>query len=194
MATHAQQHAIDATADHTGTITEGNIVVGSSVGLFRDSSVSLAAITTHAQQHAIDSTADHTGSIVDGNIVLGSTDGLIKDSGRAITSLLGGREATMTCSAAVTVDFTTAETQVLQLTTNCTVTISTVGVNNGQVYRMRVHQDATGGWALTWTNTIHWRNATVAPTITTSGGYTDILTFLRSNSSWYADAAQNFAG
>lgn len=196
ITTHARQHNIDATADHVGTITEGNVIVGSSVGLFRDSSVALSAITTHAQQHALDSTADHTGTITDNNIVLGSTEGLIKDSGRAISGLLGGREATMTCSAAVTVDFSTAETQVMVLTTNCTVTLSTVGITDGQVYRLRIQQDGTGAWALTWDAgvAIHWRNSTVGPTITTSAGYSDWLTFVRSQSTWYADAAQNFAG
>ena len=194
ITTHAIQHNIDSTADHVGTVTENNVIVGSSMGLYKDCGKAYTEFTTHAIQHSLDSTADHTGTITDDNIVLGSTDGLVKDSGRNLTEFMGARETTLTCSAEVTVDFSTAETQVLELTTDCTVKLSTAGITNGQVYRLRITQDGTGAWSLSWdaTNTIYWRNSSVAPTITTAASKTDWLTFIRSASVWYADAAQNF--
>ena len=195
-ATHAQQHAINSSLDHSGTIVENNIVIGSSAGLPIDSGKAISDFSTVAVQHTISDTAYHVGTAVAANLFIASTGGAPIDSGRAISGLLGGREATITCSAEVTVDFSTAETQVMVLTTNCTVTLSTVGIADGQVYRLRVNQDATGGWALTFNSsqTIHWRNATISPTITTVADYSDWLTFVRSQSTWYADAAQNFGG
>lgn len=205
---HAQQHNIDSSADHASTATEGNILIASSAGLAVDGGIGLSAVTaaissletdvaaisTHAQQHNIDSSADHGGgTATEGNILIASSAGLPIDAGKKPADYLGGRESSITCSASTfTVDFSTAETRFLELTTNSSCIIT--GGVNGQVYRLRVTQGATGGWTLAFGATagsISWRGG-IAPSITTVAAKSDWLTFVRSNDTWFADAAQNF--
>jgi len=206
-AVHAQQHDIDSTDDHAGTATDGNILIASSAGLPIDGGIALtavttalstlavqvAAISTHAQQHNIDSSADHGSTATEGNILIASSAGLPVDAGKKPADYLGGRESSVGASASTfTVDFSTAETRFVHLTTNSSCIIT--GGVNGQVYRLRVAQDATGGWTLAigaTAGTISWRGG-VAPTMTTVANKSDWLTFVRSNSTWFADASQNF--
>lgn len=105
---------------------------------------------------------------------------------------LAGREATITCAATFAVDFGAAESPVVVLTTNSSCVIS--NGSNGQVYRLRVQQDSTGNWTLAigaTAGSIRWRGGS-APTISTGATVSDVLTFFRSNGTWFADSATGF--
>lgn len=105
---------------------------------------------------------------------------------------LAGREATIACAATFAVDFSAAESPVVVLTTNSSCIIS--NGSNGQVYRLRVQQDSTGNWTLAigaTAGSIRWRGG-VAPTISTGATVSDVLTFFRSNGTWFADSATGF--
>ncbi|NIT55852.1 MAG: hypothetical protein GWN00_06330 [Aliifodinibius sp.] len=186
------QHDIDSTSAHVGTVAENNVIIGSSVGLMKDCGKAYTEFTTHAQQHDINSTADHTGTATENNLLMASSNGLPVDSSYSVSDMLKGRESSITCASTFTVNFSTAETQFIELTTNSSCIIS--GGVNGQVYRLRVTQDATGNWTLAigaTAGTISWAGG-AAPTITTAASKSDWLTFVRSNGTWFADARQNF--
>jgi len=62
---HARQHAITSTNDHTSAATSGKILKADANGLpvnatNTDAQVSGAVTNSHAKQHALDSTTDHT--------------------------------------------------------------------------------------------------------------------------------------
>lgn len=108
------------------------------------------------------------------------------------TGALAGREATVTCATTFAIDFSAAESPVVVLTTNSSCIIS--NGSNGQVYRLRVMQDATGNWTLAigaTAGSIKWRGG-AAPTISTGATHSDVLTFFRSNGTWFADSATGF--
>jgi hypothetical protein len=58
-------------------------------------------------------------------------------------------------------------------------TIATPGnpVGDGQVIRIRLHQDSTGGRTVSWGSGYDWGGTHGAPTLTTAAGGTDILGF-----------------
>lgn len=108
------------------------------------------------------------------------------------SGVLAGREATVTCATTFAIDFSAAESPVVVLTTNSSCVIS--NGSNGQVYRLRVMQDATGNWTLAigaTAGSIKWRGGS-APTISTGATHSDVLTFFRSNGTWFADSATGF--
>lgn len=110
----------------------------------------------------------------------------------SLTAMVGG-ETSGSCSAVTTINFDPSPVKFIELTTNSSITIE--GGVNGQVYRLRLSQGATGGWAVTWDAgvTIRWAGGS-APTITTAAGYSDWVTLIRSNSTWYGSVSQNYAG
>lgn len=220
LSTFTGQHVIDSSAAHTSTATEGNIFIASSAGLPVDGSVALsgitstiaalataiginqssiaansaaiAAISTHARQHVIDSSADHTSTAGSSEILIADANGLPVGSGRQLDSYRGARESSLTCAATFTIDFSTAETRFVMLTTNASAIVS--GGSNGHLYRLRVQQDATGNWTLALgatANSIRWEGGT-PPTITTSATVSDLIELLRSNGTWFGSIKQNF--
>jgi len=62
---------------------------------------------------------------------------------------------------------------------------------DGHVYRLRLVQDGTGSRAVDWKDTIKWRGGS-APTLTGTASYSDFITLVRSNGTWFADASLNF--
>lgn len=190
--THTQQHAIDSTADHTGTLTENLIIIGSSVGLIKESTVTIANFTTHAQEHSINSSADHTSTASASAILIGSATGLPIDSGRQLSEFQGARETTVDSSAVTNINFTSYETYVVNLIGDSSIEV-TGGVSGG-VYRIKFNQDGTGGREITWSSAVQnimWRGGAAA-TVTTASNSIDIVTILKSNSSYYGDISNNF--
>ena len=63
---------------------------------------------------------------------------------------------------------------------------------NGKVYRVFILNNATGGYTVTWINSVNWRdNTTPVQTTTLSRG--DFYTFLFSGGKIYGDQAANFS-
>jgi len=108
----------------------------------------------------------------------------------AQVSYLDGREQEITCADEVTIDWEDGATAYMVFD-RATVAITLSNGSNGKVYRLRLTQDVTGGRVVTWVSTIKWRGG-VAPTLTTTGNYSDWITFVRSNDIWYGDATLNF--
>lgn len=94
----------------------------------------------------------------------------------------------LTYSASITVNWINGATQYVTLTGNPTFVFSNPA--EGQVYRLKLKQDATGGRTVTWP-TIKWRNSTT-PTLTTTPNKEDIVTLLYIDGTYYADTALNF--
>ena len=101
-------------------------------------------------------------------------------------------ESSITCASTFEVSFATVETRFLSLTTNASCIISN-GVN-GHKYKLRVTQDTTGNWTLdigATAGSIKWKGG-AAPTISTGATVSDILTFMRSNGTWFGEADQGY--
>lgn len=152
----------------------------------------LNAASTNVYSHQIDTSSIHTSTAGASAILIGDANGLPIDSGRQLAEYRGARESSITCASTFTVDFSAAEMRFVSLTTNASAIIT--GGVNGHTYRLRVQQDTTGNWTLSLgatAGTIRWAGG-AAPTITTAATVSDILTFHRSNGTWFAEAAQNF--
>lgn len=75
----------------------------------------------------------------------------------------------------------------LQASTSLTLTNPTVGT-----FIIIAKQDGTGGWTLGYTTTIYWPGG-VAPTITTTANYSDIITLVYDGSVYRGNYAQNYS-
>jgi hypothetical protein len=88
-----------------------------------------------------------------------------------------------------TIDWNNGATQYITLTGACAITLSNGAT--GKVYRLFILNDGTGGYAVTWSTTINWRDSTT-PTQTQTASKGDWYTFVYSNSKWFGDQATNF--
>lgn len=149
--------------------------------------------STLINSHQIDSSSVHTSTAGASGIMIGDANGLPIDSGRQLEEYAGARESSLTCAATFTIDFSTAETRFVVLTTNASAVIE--GGVNGHTYTLRVQQDATGNWTLALgatANTIKWLGG-AAPTITTAATVSDVISLLRSNGTWFGSYTQAHA-
>ncbi len=87
-----------------------------------------------------------------------------------------------TDGATVTFDVSDGNIQTVTLGGNRTLAISNAKV--GQVFMLRLQQDATGSRTVTWFTTIKWAGGS-APTLTTTANKADILGFLVTSSGNY---------
>lgn len=74
--------------------------------------------------------------------------------------------------AAETVSWANGNIQTLTLDANCSVTLS--NPKEGASYALYLTQDGSGSRIVTWVTTIRWSGA-VTPTLTTTGGRTDLI-------------------
>jgi hypothetical protein len=89
---------------------------------------------------------------------------------------------TATDGSTVTFDLSNGNVQKVTLGGNRILAISNAKV--GQSFILRLIQDGTGSRTVTWFSTINWDNGTV-PTLTTTGGKTDVFGFLVTASGTY---------
>lgn len=78
---HAKQHAITSSIDHTSSATPGQMLKADANGLpinatNTDAQVSAAVTASHARQHAITSASDHTSSATSGQMLKADANGL----------------------------------------------------------------------------------------------------------------------
>lgn len=78
-------------------------------------------------------------------------------------------------AATITFDMNTSNVHSVTLGANRILAVSNVAV--GQVFILRVVQDGGGSRTVTWFSTIKWTGGS-APTLTTTGGKTDVFGFL----------------
>lgn len=84
--------------------------------------------------------------------------------------------------ATITFDLATANIHTVTLGGNRTLAVSNVSV--GQVFALRLLQDATGSRTVTWFSTIKWSGG-IAPTLTTTASKADLIGFVCTGSGTY---------
>lgn len=119
------------------------------------------------------------------NIEIGDSDlsGEVQITKNVVKSIQSYQDiVTATDGGTVTFNLANGNTQQVTLGGNRTLAISNAKV--GQAFTLRIIQDGTGSRTVTWFSTIKWENATV-PTLTTTGGKTDVFVFLVTASGTY---------
>ncbi len=84
--------------------------------------------------------------------------------------------------ATITFDMTSSNFHTVTLAGNRTLAVSNVSV--GQIFYLRLLQDATGSRTVTWFSTIKWAGA-AAPTLTTTASRADLFAFVCTASNTY---------
>jgi len=105
-------------------------------------------------------------------------------------NIMKGVDYSLTYAATLAINWNNGSTQYTTLAGNPTFSTPTNPLN-GQVYRLRLIQDATGSRTVTWWAGIIWAGGS-APTLTTTATKQDIITLLYSNGVYYADITKNF--
>lgn len=94
------------------------------------------------------------------------------------------------CGASSTVNWNSGEIQKVTLNAaTCTLTFSNPIV--GQVYRLDVIQDATGGRLVTWPGSVTWKGGST-PTLTATASKTDICYFRWNGSAYLSECSLNY--
>ena len=112
------------------------------------------------------------------NIEIGDTDlsGEVQITNNAIKQVQKYEDiVSESDGATITFDLADGNIQKTTLGGNRTLAVSNAKV--GQSFMVRLTQDGTGTRTVTWWSTINWVNGT-APTLTTTGGKTDVFGFL----------------
>lgn len=92
-----------------------------------------------------------------------------------------GSALTLAAPTASTINYVT-------LTANCTITMPTASA--GLSFTVVFLQDGTGSRTVTWPAGVKWPGGT-APTLTTTAGAIDCITFLCPNTAWHGFLAGN---
>jgi hypothetical protein len=96
---------------------------------------------------------------------------------------------TETDGATVTFDFDDGNVQEVTLAGNRTFAFT--NAKPGGRYMVKITQDATGSRTVTWPGNIKWSGGS-APTLTTTGGKTDIVSLMYDGTDFYATCSKNF--
>ena len=164
-------------------ITDDPIILDTTPLVFSQFSSVGAPVTTFLE--LTDTPADYTGDALK---VVRVNAGEAALEFVAFAAQMSAAEYTLTYAADVEINWNNGSTQYVVLTGNIIFTF--VNPVNGQVYRIRITQDATGSRTATWP-TIKWAGGSV-PTLTTTVDKSDIITLLYSNGAYYADCVKNF--
>lgn len=123
----------------------------------------------------------------------------LSTAGGTVTGLLNLKTYTETKSspavaATTTIDCSLGTVADITLTQNTTMAFSNLPAS-GVAFSITalMHQNATGGWVVTWPVNVVWSSGN-APTITATANKTDIVSLLTVNggTSWYGNYVQNF--
>lgn len=96
---------------------------------------------------------------------------------------------TVTSAATLSISAGTMLTATLTASTACTFTMPTAGAGKSFVLMLK-QAASTGNGSATFSN-VKWSGGT-APTITTTAGKMDILSFFSDGTNWYGSIAQNY--
>jgi len=107
----------------------------------------------------------------------------------------GETTVTANTGSSYTINLTNGNIFHLTLTANCTFTFSNPPASGTTgSFTLVLKQDATGSRTVTWPAAVQWSSAT-APTLTTTGSYTDVLQFFTydAGTTWFGlVSAQNY--
>lgn len=85
----------------------------------------------------------------------------------------------------LTLDFNNGEAQKVTMTASCTFTFS--NPQNGASYVLKLVQGGSGSYTATWPGTVKWAGS--APTLSTSVGKIDLITFYYDGTSYYGNSS-----
>lgn len=105
-------------------------------------------------------------------------------------NVMKGINYSLIYAVSLAINWDSGSTQYVTLTGSPTLSTPTNPLN-GQVYRLRLIQDAIGSRTVIWWAGIIWAGGS-APTLTTTATKQDIITLLYSNGVYYADCTKNF--
>lgn len=119
---------------------------------------------------------DYNGSISNVNI---ASDAAIAASKLDLTkpNIKGSYQALTTTSYGATTTFNCTASNVFSVTLAGNPTLAVSNVTAGQLFVVRLIQDATGSRTVTWWSGIKWPSGT-APTLTTTANSIDVFAFL----------------
>ena len=118
------------------------------------------------------------------------TDGVHGATARTSMAAMPAGAYELTDDATIAIDWDNGATQYVVLgATGRTVTFA--NPVNGAVYRFIIIQDGGGSQTITTWPTIKWAGG-VAPTLSTTGDYIDIVTLLYCNGVYYGDISTDF--
>jgi hypothetical protein len=140
----------------SGTVTgSGNLTLGGTLSL------------TTANVTSVLASATLTGDIAFGNYALSGLK----------TAIFNGEVNNGNSGSSITINFATGQKQKLTMTAACTVTIS--GMPGVGHYQLRIIQNATGNYAVTWAGISgsRWLGATSAPAVNLTANGETIVTF-----------------
>ena len=107
-----------------------------------------------------------------------------------IDKKLPAEQQALTCADAVTIDFAQGATAIMTFD-RPSVAFTLSNLVNGEVYRLLLIQDGTGGRVATWVTTVHWEAKTV-PILSTGASDKDIITFVKIGDIIYGGVSKNF--
>ena len=101
-------------------------------------------------------------------------------------TLYGGVKTTINEEVdGATITFDMDESNVHMATLAGDRTLAVTNVDAGQRFMIRLTQDVTGSRTVTWWNNISWSDGGTEPTLTTTGGQTDLFGFLCTSGNYY---------
>lgn len=116
------------------------------------------------------------GSLVEATPTVGLWNDMLNEVEKAT-----GNWVTESDAATITFDVSVRSKQRVTLAGNRTLAIS--GVNDGQVFVIKLTQDGAGSRTVTWFTTINWAGG--EPTLTTTGGKSDVFGFMQTGTDTY---------
>lgn len=90
---------------------------------------------------------------------------------------LTGSKSLITETDSATIDFDLDSSNLQEVVLGGNRTLTVTNSNVGQVFVVRIKQDATGSRTVTWFSTINWTNG-VVPILTTTATKTDVFGFI----------------
>lgn len=101
-------------------------------------------------------------------------------------TLYGGVKTTLNEETdGATITFDMDESNVHMTTLAGSRILAVTNVDAGQRFMVRLTQDTTGSRTVTWWNNISWSDGGTEPTLTTTGGKTDLFGFLCTSGNYY---------
>lgn len=150
---------------------------------------SLDSLTNPTSSDKLNSPA-HASQHADANDILEALEAKIGVDGSAVSTSQDykirkglGIQADTPSGGNVTVDLASKNIHSIAMNA-ATITIALSNVSVGQVFILRLVQDATGSRAASWFSTIKWADGT-APTLTTTANKTDVFGFICTSSGNY---------
>lgn len=102
-------------------------------------------------------------------------------------------QATQTLTDGTNISWSTSNSSVAKVTLTGSHTLDNpTGIFDGGTYILRVIQDGTGGWSLSYGTAYKWPGGS-APTLSSAAGSIDILTFVSDGTNMYGVAQNGFA-